>query len=201
MYKFIWLYDKIETYVIVGGIAFVIYQLVIEFCKDKTKKILKISYGALFVLILLLSLFGIDDKIRKPDMDENLYDYAQSVISLVDTVTKNDMPLDSFKEILNGYIYSYKNSKDKNDELTELEKNVLKQMYYILDIIECEYSEEFDENGKNEYGYPLLWQDISDYRKNDIIELRDELAELIKLPPYYDENVNYREDDRPKFWE
>jgi hypothetical protein len=198
MYKIVWLYDKIETYVIVGGVAFFIYLLVKEFCNDKIRKVLKLAYGTLFVLILLFSMFGIDDKIKKPDMDDNLYNYAQSVVSLVDTVAKNDMPLDSFKEILNSYIYTYKNS---TEELTKLENNVFEKMYYILDEIECEYLEEFDENGKDEYGYPLLWQDISDYRKNDIIELRDELAELIKLSPYYDENVNYREDDRPKFWE
>ena len=187
MYKFIWLYDEIETYVIVGGIAFVIYQLVIEFCKDKTRKILKIAYAALFALILLFSSFGIDNKIKKPDMDESLYDYTKSVVLLVDTAEKNNMPLDSLKQILNGYVSSYRAEKP-NAQRTKLEQEIYNKIFSAYTILEAECEEESNEVGPDEYEYPLTWYDISDFTKDDIIELRDELAELIKLPPHYDED-------------
>ncbi|MBQ5825128.1 MAG: hypothetical protein IIW48_10040 [Clostridia bacterium] len=187
MYKFIWLYNEIETYVIVGGVAFFIYQLVIEFCKGKTKKILKIAYGLLFVLILLLSMLGIDDKIKKPDMNESLYDYAKSVVLLVDAAANNNMPLDSLKDIINGYASSYAAEKP-SAERTELEQEIYSKILSIYGIVEFEYSEEFGGVESDEYGYPFTWHDISDYTKDDIIEVRDELAEMIKLPPHYNED-------------
>lgn len=193
MYKYIWLYEKIETYVIVGGVTFVIYQAVIKLCKDRTRKILKICYSVLFCLILLFSAFGIDNKIRKPDMSESMYDYAKSVVLLVDTAEKNSMPLDSLKDIINGYASSYAAEKP-GAERTELEKQIYNKILCIYDIVETEYEEELYELGQNEYNYVLTWYDIADYSKDDIIDLRDELAELIKLPPHYDEEDFERED-------
>lgn len=199
MYKYIWLYDKIETYVIVGGVAFFIYQIVIKLCEEKTRKILKICYSVLFCTILLFSAFGIDNKIRKPDMNESLYDYAKSVVLLVDAAANNDMPLDSLKEILNGYASSYAAEKP-GAERTELEQEIYSKILFIHGIVETEYLEEFDGVESDEYGYPFTWYDISDYRKDDIIEVRDELAELIKLPPYYDED-NFEKEDKSGYFD
>jgi hypothetical protein len=187
MYKYIWLYDKIETYVIVGGVAFFIYRAVIKVCEEKTRKILKICYSVLFCLILLFSAFGIDKKIRRPDMSESMYDYAKSVVLLVDAAEKNSMPLDSLKDIINGYVSSYAAEKP-GAERTELEKQIYNKILSIYLIVETEYEEELYELGQNEYNYVLTWYDISDYTKDDIIDLRDETAELIKLPPHYNED-------------
>jgi hypothetical protein len=187
MYKFIWLYDKIETYVIVGGIAFCIYQAVSKLSKERTKKICKIAFGVLFAFFIVASIFDIDDKIRKPDMDESLYSYTESVISLVDTAAEEDMPLESFTAILNGYVDSFNYTKSSSKR-TKLEQDIYWNIFFIHDTLSVEYEAEFDRKWTNNYGYPLTWYDLDSDTKESIIELRNELAELIKLPPHYNED-------------
>jgi hypothetical protein len=183
MYKIVWLYDAIDKLVIVGGVAFFIYLLVKKFCNDKIRKVLKIAYGTLFVLILLFSMFGIDDKIRKPDMDESLYSYTESVISLVDTAAEEDMPLESFTAILNGYIDSFNYTKSSSKR-TKLEQDIYWNIFFIHDTLSVEYEAEFDRKWTNNYGYPLTWYDLDSDTKESIIELRNELADWLKLSPY-----------------
>lgn len=194
MYKLVWLYNTLEELVIIGGISFAIYLIIIEFCDENKRKILKIAYGALFVTILLLSMFGIDDKIRKPDMDESLYGYTESVISLVDTVAKDDMPLESFSDILGGYVDSFDFTKSTTKR-TKLEQDIYLKIFFIHNNLTVEYEAEFNGKWKDKYGYRLTWYDLDANTQERIIELRNELAELIKLPPYYDED-NFRREDK-----